>query len=73
MTTLDSSQELAAFVSPGLVQKLSELFPDTLPRMQIPHEQIMIRVGQQQVLDKLRAALEEIEADPLNSTKIQSR
>lgn len=46
-------------ISEKLIKALSRDFPDTLPRSEITPYELGVRVGQQQVIDKLKGEAEE--------------
>jgi hypothetical protein len=47
----------APLLDEKMVTWLEELFPDTLPESPIPHDEIMVKIGQQYVIRKLRSEL----------------
>lgn len=47
----------APLLDEKLIAWLEGLFPDTLPESPIPHDEIVVKIGQQYVIRKLRAEL----------------
>ncbi len=67
MSQMPAPSDLIPGLSPALVEAVERLFPDRLPSKPLAAEEVARLIGQQDVVRKLRAALDEAMAHQYGS------